>query len=223
LFPLWGLNIVGDDGLDKPIYGDATLVSRDFVVSRASPKPEAAHLLSGGGFRDFLVRTEANLSHVSVDNLVEMAPGSFIAVRRKKDDEAARYAQSIRAFLSGSYVLTGGQPKGFSMNPWSMHWSAIPTRVWQTADGRTSCDYEISLASCLRDLARPNLVNPDLAVIGAKRDLLGPHRGWIVLTTLGVAGLGGVGVTLGLLAGLDTSRSNHEHEGALDQSMDAHG
>jgi hypothetical protein len=158
-FPIWGLNVVDDQGLESPIFGDATIVSRQFIASRASSNPEAANLLSGGGFRDFLQRNNTQLSHVSVEDLVEMPPGAYIAVRRKKDDDAARYGQSIRALLTSTFVKTGGQVKGFSMNPWSMHWSAIPKRVWMTADDRTSCEYTISVSNCLH--LRPLLITQD--------------------------------------------------------------
>jgi hypothetical protein len=158
-YPLWGLDVVDDQGLESPIFGDATIVSRQFIAGRASGNRQAAHLLSGGGFRDFLRQSNAQFTHVSAENLVEMPPGAYIAVRRKKDDEAARYGQSIRALLTSSFVKTGGQVKGFSMNPWSMHWSAIPNRVWVTADGRTSCEYAISVSNCLH--LRPLMITQD--------------------------------------------------------------
>ena len=57
-YPIWGLNVTEDQGLESPIFGDAT------ITSRASSNTEAAHLLSGGGFRDFLRQKNVQLSRV---------------------------------------------------------------------------------------------------------------------------------------------------------------
>lgn len=148
--PLWGLCVTRCEGLADPIFGDATIVSRDFITTRASPNAQAAALISGGGFKQVLEQSGASrVGSVDTLDLVEKSPGCFIAVNRKKAEDAQRYAQSIRAFLTGTYVKSGGAAKGFSMDPRSMFWSAIPDRVWQTSDGRMSCNYRVSASNHL--------------------------------------------------------------------------
>lgn len=145
-----GLRVSRCSGLSEPIFADATVVSREFISSRASPHTEAAKLLSGGGFRELLEHQgTTQVGGVRVEDLAEKPPGCYIAVNRKKPEDALRYAQSIRAFLTATYVRTGGRVRGLSMDPRSMFWSAIPGRVWQNPDDTVSCNYHITTSNCL--------------------------------------------------------------------------
>jgi hypothetical protein len=146
-YPLWGLELAENGiGIDRPIFGDATLVTRGFIERYCPPDPRnlAAGMFSGGGMRAVLAASQVDhAGPAPVDRLIDIPPGSFIAVRRQKPDDAQRYAESIRALLTGTSVLTSGVAKGFAMTPLPLQWAAIPSRVQLDPAGNLQTQYTV--------------------------------------------------------------------------------
>lgn len=142
-FPLWGLEMADNSfGLESPIFGDATLVPRSFVQRHAPHDPISEAMFSGGGLREALEKSpQLFQGPAPIDWLIDIPPGAFIAVRRKTKEDALRYAATIRAFLTGTAVMTSGTPKGFAMTPLSLHWAAVPSAVRMDAQGQLQIDY----------------------------------------------------------------------------------
>jgi hypothetical protein len=130
-YPIWGLELAENGhGLDHPIFGDATLVSRSFIQRHVVADTSIGNLMSGGGFRQALEsRAIEYAGPAPVDRLIDIPPGAFIAVRREDPDDAFRYAESIRALLTATFALTSGQTKGFALTPLPLHWAAIPFQL----------------------------------------------------------------------------------------------
>jgi hypothetical protein len=148
-YPIWGIELAENGfGLEKPIWGDATLVTRSYLQKFAPTHPVAATMLSGGGLREALEAGGATFAGPApVERLIDIAPGAFIAVRRKDPDDALRYAESVRALLTGTAVLTSGQAKGFAMTPLPLHWAAIPSRVRLDPSEHLQIDYNVVVNS----------------------------------------------------------------------------
>src|SRR6478735_5408422 len=126
LFPLWGLEMAENGfGLDQPIFDDATIVSPSFLKRFSPPDATSQALFRGTGLRELLEAGGTEMvGPAPTAQLLEVTPGAFIAVRRRDPDDALRYAENIRALLTGSLVLTSGQAKGVSLTPLPLHWSA---------------------------------------------------------------------------------------------------
>lgn len=146
-FPIWGLEMADNGfGLENPIFGDATLVSPAFLKHQSPQDPRARAMFAGGGLREILEQSpDQSVGPAAVDRLIDIPPGAFIAVRRKKLEDAQRYSETIRAFLTATAVLTSGQPKGFSTSPLPLHWAAIPSAVRLSAQGELQIDYKIAI------------------------------------------------------------------------------
>lgn len=131
-------------GLEQPIFGDATIVPPSFIKGLTPPDATTSELMSGNGFQRLF--EQSGLTHVGpvpVEHMVEIQPAAFIAVRRSAPDDALRYAESIRALLTASSVLTSGATKGFALTPLPMQWSPIPSRVRLDSEGKLQIDYQI--------------------------------------------------------------------------------
>lgn len=148
-YPIWGIELAENGhGLEKPIWGDATLVTRGFLEKHAPAHPVAAPLFSGGGLRQVLENGPSPyVGPAPIERLIDIPPGAFIAVRRKDPDDAVRYAESIRALLTATAVLTSGQGKGFAMTPLPLHWAAIPSRVRLDPSGNLQIDHQMVVNS----------------------------------------------------------------------------
>jgi hypothetical protein len=147
-FPLWGLEMAENGhGLDNPIFGDATIVSRTYLQKYAPADPIAAALLSGGGLRAAIEDSAEFAGPAPIDRLIDIPPSAFLAVRRSKVDDATRYAESIRALLTASAVLTSGVPKGFSLTPLPLQWEASPGRARLDDGGKLQIDYRITASN----------------------------------------------------------------------------
>jgi hypothetical protein len=144
-YPIWGLEIAEHGfGLEQPIFGDATIIPRSYLQKQAPADAISMALFSGGGLRTVLETGTAEMAGPApVERLIDIPPDAFIAVRRKKPEDALRYAESIRALLTATAVLTSGQAKGFAMTPLPLHWSAIPSRVQLNRSGQLEVDYKI--------------------------------------------------------------------------------
>ncbi|WP_148314151.1 hypothetical protein [Sorangium cellulosum] len=142
-YPIWGIELADNAiGLEKPIFGDATLVTRAYVQTFAPADPVAASMLSGGGVRQALDKSSFAGS-APIERLIDIPPGAFIAVRRSKPEDAVRYAESVRALLTATSVLTSGQGKGFAMTPLPLHWAAVPSYVRLNQAGQLQIDYHM--------------------------------------------------------------------------------
>jgi len=144
-YPLWGLKLADNGfGLDKPIFGDATIVTPSFVAKHGPTDPTGAAMLSGAGLSDVLDATSSDsVGPAPTSNFVEVPPHSFIAVRRSHPEVAAKYAQSIRSLLTASCVLSSGHIKGFSLSPLALHWATIPTQVRLDANDNLQAEYKV--------------------------------------------------------------------------------
>lgn len=149
LYPLWGLELEPNGfGLESPVFGDATLVTRNFVEKQAPSEPSVAGMFSGGGLRTLLESQGATRAgSAPLDRLIDIPPGAFIAVRRRDSAAAQRYAESLCALLTGTSVLTAGSAKGFAMSPLALQWSAIPAWVRQNTNGELQIDYKVIASS----------------------------------------------------------------------------
>jgi hypothetical protein len=132
-------------GLEQPIFGDATIIPPSYLKKYAPADDRTKALFAGEGLRAVLESGDAEmLGPAPVDRLIDIAsPGAFIAVRRNKPEDALRYAESIRALLTGSAVLTSGQGKGFAMTPLPLQWSASPASAKLDAKGQLQINYKI--------------------------------------------------------------------------------
>jgi hypothetical protein len=148
-YPLWGLELEENGfGLEKPIFGDATLVTRNFIVARSPSNPIAANVLSGGGLKSMLKASGADFAGPApIERLIDIPPDSFIAVRRANPNDGAKYAESIRALFTSSAVLTSGVAKGFAMTPLALHWAAIPARVMLDGNGLPQTRYSVAVSN----------------------------------------------------------------------------
>lgn len=138
LHPIWGLEMAEHGfGVGQPLFGDATIVSRSFVRNLAPKEPLAQEIFSGSGIREVFEQSGVLAAGPApIEQLVEIPPGAFIAVRREAAEDAHAYAESIRALLTASYVLTAGQaPKGFALSSLPLHWTAATSRVYSDGDG----------------------------------------------------------------------------------------
>jgi hypothetical protein len=150
-FPIWGLRILDDVGIHCPIFGDATLVSRTFIERHASTDPATSALLAGRGLREILEKQgRKEVEPAPLDRLLEAPPDSFVAVCRANPDDAYQYAQSIRALLTGTAALTSGVAKGFTTDPRSLYWAAVPTVVQANPAGETSTTYTVNVSNLVR-------------------------------------------------------------------------
>lgn len=131
-------------GLENPIFGDATLVPVTFLEGQAPNDPRARTIFSGGGLRESLTTGPGVFSGPAPpERLIDIKPGGFIAVRRKEIEAARRYAESVRAFLTATSVLTSGKPKGFSTPPLPLHWAAIPSAARLDSQGELEINYRM--------------------------------------------------------------------------------
>lgn len=144
-YPLWGLDLEDDDpGFAKPIFNDATIVSRHYLQKHCPLAPDAAEVFSGGGIRGVLEAASFdNVGPALTKHLIDIPPTAFIAVRRKKPEDGFRYAESIRTLLTGSAVLTSGQTKGFALTPIPLHWAAMPSTLQLNSKGQLQVQYKI--------------------------------------------------------------------------------
>lgn len=144
-YPIWGLEMVENGhGLDLPVFGDATIVTRTFLQKFAPSDSMCAALMSGGGLRQVLEIGPSEMAGPApIERLIDIPPGAFIAVRRQSPDDAVRYAASIRAFLTATAVLSSGQAKGFSLTPLPLQWSAMPFQIRLNAAGLLEAQYQI--------------------------------------------------------------------------------
>lgn len=120
--PLYGLLITDDrDGVESPIFGDATLVSREWYVGevrkRAADENEASLLTGPVG--------DATIDGQSIPKtqLVQLVPHSYIAVRRQPAD-ALQQAEKIRALLTATMFLRAGYMAGFAFSASHVTWTA---------------------------------------------------------------------------------------------------
>ena len=139
LFPLYGLLLEADDGLEDPVFGDATLVSREHLVKmlrNSGMKDPVVEMIGQGAWSSFLAE-HWDLVPAPREHLFELAPHSLIAVRRKQPDQAERYAANVRAFLTAMVFLRGRVDKGFGGRPLDVAWSLEPklTQLTHLAGG----------------------------------------------------------------------------------------
>lgn len=135
-YPLYGLEVRQQTkGLSAPIFGDATILSYDYLHDwcREHADTRGIPLILGAKARDQMIVPD--LPGASADRLIEATPDSFIAVCRKKEEESTRYARSIRAFMTATLILHARVRAGFTMTPWSLFWHLQPTRVWMGKQG----------------------------------------------------------------------------------------
>lgn len=143
LSPLYGLSLEDDDGLDDPIFGDATLVSRDWLVEKcreAGTKGQALEMISQGAWTGFLERWTVPAPR---EHLVELPPHSLVAVRRSDVEQAERYAASIRAFLTAMVFLRGRSDKGFASAPFEVSWSIRPKSLRTLSSGAPESAFQV--------------------------------------------------------------------------------
>ncbi len=154
LYPIWGLELQPNGiGLERPIFGDATLVTREFVAKLAPNDPRLSAILSGSGLRALLESQGAtHAATAPIERLIDIAPGAFIAVRRSDQESALRYAECICALLTGSAVLTSGEAKGFSLSPLALHWATIPGWVRLNKGGELQSDYKVIISSFINQI-----------------------------------------------------------------------
>jgi len=150
-FPLWGLELAENGlGLEKAIFGDATVVTRSFIRDQAPAHPLTAAMMSGEGLRRVVEASPAEFGGPApVSRLIDIPPDCFIAVRRRKPEDAVRYAESVRTLLTASFVLTSGQAKGFAMTPLSLHWAAPPYRVMLDEKSQLQTQYKIVVSNLI--------------------------------------------------------------------------
>lgn len=148
-YPVWGLAMAPNNiGLDRPIFGDATIVPPTFLHQYAPSHSVTAALFAGAGLRQVLsTGPKPYEGPAPLDQLIDLAPAAFIAVRRRDPDDAARYAESIRALLTGTYVLTSGLVKGFAGSPLPLHWSSVQSRVQLDERGHLQADFRMVVSN----------------------------------------------------------------------------
>ncbi|MFY0531690.1 hypothetical protein [Nannocystis pusilla] len=87
-FSLYGLTISNDtSGLNDPLFGDATLLSRDAMLTLSKDKTihaEAADILAGKPLTQVLGPERLSNLNVPLELAIDYQPHSFIAVRREK-------------------------------------------------------------------------------------------------------------------------------------------
>ena len=144
-YPIWGLAMSENGhGLEQPVFGDATIVSPSFIRRWSSEQGSAADIMGGDGFERLFEESDiTSAGPAPVENLVSTKPTAFIAVRRKAPEDALRYAESIRALLTASCVLTSGTTKGFALTPIPLQWSPIPSHVRLDDDEKLAIDYRV--------------------------------------------------------------------------------
>jgi hypothetical protein len=127
LFPVYGLTISEPDAwLADPLFKDATLVSREaFVRHLRNQLGEQFHpLLSHGKLSESI---DIKTIGLPAQQLVEMEPASYIAVRDRGDAaKNGRRAVEIRAFLSATLALRGPRLQAISGNPTQVAWFMVP-------------------------------------------------------------------------------------------------
>jgi len=124
-FPLYGLELVDDDGLSAPIFGDATLISPAAVAERA-PDPGAASMFRYEPIRTYLPAWKPVRP---VDSLFEIPPDSFIAVSSTNIDKATLRANTLRSYLSGMMFLRTRTAAAFGSSPLELAWTAAPKAI----------------------------------------------------------------------------------------------
>lgn len=144
--PLYGLRLVDDDGLDQPLFGDATLVSPEWYVNevrKRSVNPNVIGPMTHQPIEEWLPNAA---EHVSMPRrqLYEVPPHSYIAVRRRDDAQATEYAESLRAMLTATMFLRARRTAGFSLNPTDVAWSMIPRNARILPDGRAQSNVAVS-------------------------------------------------------------------------------
>lgn len=139
---MYGLKISADDGLKEPLFGDATLVGMDAAneLFGAAMNPDGAKYLTQP-----LIPLVPEAALPPREYLLEVAPDSFIAVRREKEVDAIRRAAEIRALLTATLVLRGGVLGAFSDRPSSLAWSFGHTSIERDKMGQLRSDKEIRI------------------------------------------------------------------------------
>lgn len=107
-FPIYGLRLEEDDGLFGPLWGDATLVSRNKVEALVRQGPGKVHPLLAHGKVSEALDQAAMESIGNTVSLVEIQPEAYIAVRPRNTKEASRRrADRVRALLNATMFLRG--------------------------------------------------------------------------------------------------------------------
>ncbi|MBN2435506.1 MAG: hypothetical protein JXK07_09615 [Spirochaetes bacterium] len=147
-FPLYGLIINGDDGLSDPLFGDATLVSRETVVQLVEKEnPNAKNILCHGKMTDIAPDLDWSKIPVPKAHLVEIVPHSYIAVKTQSTQNATeRRVTMIRVFLSAMMVLRGNLLKVFSGDSMDVAWSMMAGNI-QVESGKPASSARIVLTN----------------------------------------------------------------------------
>lgn len=162
-FPLYGLSIQEDDGLHAPIFGDATLVSPPFVEQAIRSTGNKPHpLLMGGPLTEALPPEAWKGIGPPREHLTEIAPPTFIAVRRRDDPVSAkRRAEEIRSLLSASMFLRARRSTAFAGEPREV--------VWYAAAGQTEVGYGRPASAQIKIVMNEHVIHRPLEA--RKKDL----------------------------------------------------
>lgn len=127
-FPLYGLKLEDDDGLEDPIFGGATLLDRDWLRSQVaadtSLDPKQAEIASLGDMTALI----GDWSKISAprEAHVSFFPPSVIAIRQNDADSAEMLADQLRLLLTATMFLRGRRLQGFAKTPHEVSWSTVP-------------------------------------------------------------------------------------------------
>lgn len=156
-FPIYGVRIDDDDGLHAPIWGDATLISRDNLTRLVQHGAEAMHpLLVHGKVSEALDLKELD-SIGNMESLVEIVPKSYVAVRHRSSNEASqRRANRVRALLNATLFLRGKRATAFCGDSREYAW-------FLSAQG-ILVEPRKKVEASLRPFVNPNIVQRDLHV-----------------------------------------------------------
>lgn len=153
-FPLYGLQIVEDDGLKSPLFGDATLISLQSAMTLVAQISSKAHadILS----RPMTAELHNPQTMPPKEYLVEFPPDCIIAVRCVRDDDALLRAREIQAFLSATLMLRGRLLTAFASSPSALTWSVDHSSISVDKQSRHSATRTVKV--------NPNVVMHRLTV-----------------------------------------------------------
>lgn len=162
-FPLYGLTISDDtSGLNDPLFGDATLLSRDAMLTLSRDKTlnaEAADILAGKPMTQVLGPEKLSNLNVPLELAIDYQPHSFIAVRREKKEDGEDYARRICSFLTACLYLRSRTAASFAMRPDVLTWALVPKGIRTNAAGQL--ESTIQVVSNDRVLKKPITVSKD--------------------------------------------------------------
>lgn len=146
-FPLYGLTISDDtSGLNDPLFGDATLLSRDAMLTLSRDKTvnaEAADILAGKPITQVLGPEKLSNLNVPLELAIDYQPHSFIAVRRDKKDDGEDYARRICSFLTACLYLRSRAAASFAMRPDVLTWALVPKGIRTNTAGQLESTIQV--------------------------------------------------------------------------------